>query len=254
VPFARAFAPTLALALALPLAACLAPSALAGQARQPAPGILSDRPGLGDGSWVLAPGVWQAEAGTTIQGVSGDEVGLGSVLLRWGLDPLEVRFYLPDLLLSVPGAGTEVGDVGLGVKVPVTSGEAWAWAVVGGTRLPTGTDAVGAGDPTGFATVVGETSLAPDVGFALNLGWAGRYDDADDGAFALIATPSLALSERTSAYAGYAGFFTVGKPAHFIEAGVAGSLGPDLQWDVNSGANLAANDWFLGVGLSRRWR
>ena len=36
----------------------LLPEVLAAQPATPSPGILSDRPGLGDGAHVLPPGVW----------------------------------------------------------------------------------------------------------------------------------------------------------------------------------------------------
>lgn len=244
-------APSAVLALLMVLAT---PWATRAQSRDPAPGIFSDRPGIGDGAWVVAPGVWQAEVGLTLQDVGPDRIGAGSALVRFGLPPLEIRFYLPSPLFSVEPDGTEVGDLGLGVKVPVVLGESWRWSVVGGATLPTGTDGGTADQATGFATVVGETSLTEAVGFALNAGVSSPFETGELATLSLIPTLSTGLTGTVSGYAGYAGFFQDSGDQHWLEAGIAGTAGPDLQWDLNSAYDVENETWFLGVGLAKRWR
>ncbi|HKJ01814.1 MAG TPA: hypothetical protein VJ997_05145, partial [Longimicrobiales bacterium] len=65
---------------ALVLGIAAHPSSLAGQVREPSATISSDRPGLGDGAYVMAPREWQAEFGGTIQAATADDYLVGSSL------------------------------------------------------------------------------------------------------------------------------------------------------------------------------
>jgi len=224
------------------------------QNRAPANTVVSDRPGLGDGAWVLAPGVWQAEIGLTLQEGGTDRIGIGSALVRWGLSPLEIRFYLPSPLISVEPDGTEVGDLGLGAKVRLSAGERWRWSLVGGATLPTGSDGGTTDEATGFATLVGETSLTEVWGFTLNAGANAPFDSSDRAVLSFIPTLSASLTDAVSAYAGYAGFFQDGGDQHWLEGGIAGTVGMDVQWDLNSAYDGRNDTWFMGIGLAVRWR
>ncbi len=234
----------------------LLPAALAAQDRNPAGILVPDRPGLGDGMWVVAPGVVQAEAGATLESAGGDRSGVGSALVRLGFAPLELRVQLPSLLLSTGPDDVEVGDLGLGVKVPLSWGGSWRWSVVGGATFATGTNGGTAGGTTGFGTLVGETSLTELLGFALNVGYTAPFDEGGDGTASLIATPLFPLSGRLAGYLGYAGFFELGPASdgHFVEWGVTGTVGADTQWDLNAAREIDGDRWFFGVGLSRRRR
>lgn len=238
--------------LLLALAAFPAP-ALSAQDRAPSEVIGSDRPGLGDGAHVVGTGVWQFELGLAAQG-PGDTEAVGSALVRRGLAPLELRFYLPSPILSEGDDRTQFGDLGVGVKAGMSEGERWRWSAVGGLTLPTGSDAATADDPTAFVTLVGETALSERIAFALNLGYASRFDAFDDGTLSLIATPSLALGDGLSAYAGYAGFFAPGPDAHFLEGGLALASRADVQLDVNGGWDVDSDAWFAGLGVAIRRR
>lgn len=233
----------------------LSPAARAADsAREPAPALSSDRPGLGDGTWVLAPGVWQAELGATARETGADRIGEGTALLRVGLSSTELRVYLPSPFLSVEGAGTELGDLGLGLKVPLARSMDWRWSVVAGATVPTGTDAVSADEAGGFATLVGETSLTERLALAINAGTSLTFDRADEATFSFIPTLSWPLAGKVSAYAGYAGYFGDDGDQHWLETGVAIGESADLQWDINSAYDTENDAWFLGVGVSIRWR
>lgn len=246
--------PTHALLIAVTLLATV-PDLVQAQERAPADGIRSDRPGIGDGAWVLAPDVIQTELGLTINDVGLDRIGVGSALVRWGLDFFELRFYLPSPLFSVEPDGTEFGDLGVGAKIPLSFGDAWTWSVVGGATFPTGSDGGTADATTGFGTLVGETSLTETVAFALNAGLSRAFEDGAGTTLSIIATPSFPLNETIGAYAGYAGFYTSGGGGdqHWLEAGIAGLLDSDTQWDLNSAYDLENETWFLGLGIARRW-
>lgn len=69
-----------------------------GYARDPAPALASDRPGLGDGASVMAPGALQLEVGGRLREFGGTRGGEGTALVRRGLAAAELRLYLPSPL------------------------------------------------------------------------------------------------------------------------------------------------------------
>ncbi|GMV03898.1 MAG: hypothetical protein AMXMBFR53_01800 [Gemmatimonadota bacterium] len=243
--------------LLLLVAALSAPAGAGAQAatREP-PTLVSDRPGLGDAAHVLGPGVWQGEAGVTIDAQVNDEFLTGSVLVRRGFRDLEVRLLVPTLVVKEGSDLLQLGDLGVGVKVPLELGGGWRWAGTGRFTLPTGSEGISAEDPGVGASLIGERSVTERLGFAFNAGYGGTFGDFGAGTLSLIATPTLAWPGREglSVYAGYAGFVREGEDDHFLELGFAQAKGADRQWDLNSGYNFGRNTWFLGIGMSVRRR
>ncbi len=218
--------------------------------RSPSPTIVSDRPGLGNGARVVGPGVWQLETGATLTDSGPDRFASGSALLRVGLSNLELRLTLPSPQVSDSG-DAEVADLGLGFKLPLGN-DAWRWGLVGDVTLPTGSDAATADEVTGSLTLVGETALGDSTGLTVNLGAAVGEDS--DRTLILIPTLSYPIASNVSGYAGYGGYFNDARDEHWVETGLAFSAGADLQWDINSAYDVENDQWFLGVGLSWRWR
>lgn len=241
------------------LLALLLPGALRAQERPPAPGILSDRPGLGDGAHVLGAGVWQLEVGAAWAGGSGADVfSLGQGLLRYGVGPFELRLHPNSFVVARGGDESVEGleDMAIGLKVPLAAGEGAQVSVVGAVTLPTGADAFTADQKTAWGTLVVETSLSERVGVAFNGGYAFPFDGVGDGRWSFLVTPGFAVPsvEGLGLYAGYAGFYGDGPDTHILEAGLARASGADLQWDVNAGVDVDTGEVFLGVGIARRWR
>ena len=233
------------------------PASASSQAREPAATLSSDRPGLGDGAHVLAPGVWQFELGGFVQSDVGDDYLVGRSLIRVGFSALEVRIFVPDLVALNQGNFLRLGDLALGVKVPLDFGTAsWRWAATGSFTLPTGSQELSAGDPTGFLSLIGETSFSESVALALNAGYGSRFNDLGGGALSLVVTPTFAVpgQDGLSAYLGYAGLIREGDDLHIVEWGFAKVTGPDRQWDVNAGYDTGNHTWFLGAGLAVRRR
>lgn len=233
---------------------CSSPSA---EVREPAPSIGSERPGFGDGAWVLAPGVWQMEAGARLRDFDDARAWEGSALLRRGLADLELRLYLPALLSmerdSDSWSDAHWSDLGLGLKLPLGGAAGWDWSVVGAATLPTGSSSVTADTVTGFVTLVGETRLNDRIGFALNTGASASAESSSTTSLSFIPTFTVGVSERASVYGGYAGFYGTGEDQHWLEAGIATAASPLFQWDINSAYETQSGDWFFGVGFSRRW-
>jgi len=227
------------------------------KAREPSPGIASDRPGIGDGSWVLARGVWQAELGATLNDVGPTQAGEGSALIRAGLDDLELRLYLPSpQLFDGEGVANDLqwGDLGLGAKLPLGSNTHWDWSLITAATLPTGSASVSADALTGWGTLVGETRLGDTLGFTVNLGAEASTESSDDAVLSFIPTLTWVLGHSVSMYAGYAGFYSSGNNQHWIETGAVAASGRDFQFDINTAYDTQSGDWFVGIGLSRRWR
>jgi hypothetical protein len=142
----------------------------------------------------------------------------------------------------------------VGFKLPLTTSENWRWSMVGGAFFPTGTDAVRADEPSGFATLVGETLLTDTLALTINTVASAPLGSADDASLSLISTLSRPLTGTLSAYAGYAGFYADSGDEHWLETGVAIGENADLQWDLNSAYDFENDVWFVGVGISLRWR
>jgi len=241
----------------LAAAALGAPGGARAQApdREP-PTLVSDRPGLGNAAHVLGAGVWQAEGGLTIDAQVNDEFLTGTVLLRRGFGALEVRLLVPTLVVKEGDDLLQLGDLGVGVKVPLEWGGGWRWAATGTFTLPTGSEGISAEDPGVGASLVGERSVTQSLGFAFNAGYGATFDGLGDGTLSLVATPTLAWPGRDglSVYGGYAGYVRGGEDDHFMELGFAQAKGADRQWDLNFGYNFGRDTWFLGVGMSVRRR
>lgn len=233
------------------------PPAVQAQA-QPAPTLLPDRPGLGDAAHVVAPGVWQLEAGAQLaldRGVNGFTVGLG--LIRYGLRSMELRVLPSVLMVNRAATGDEIGasDLAVGLKFPVRVESSAKLAAVVTATLPTGSDAFSARDPGFGGTLVMERPLSAAGVLSLNAGYSFTAADPDRGTLTIIVTPGFPISsvEGLAWYGGYAGFFGGDSDAQIVEAGLAYTTSPDVQLDLNSGWDLGARTWFVGVGISKRW-
>ncbi|MEO1078858.1 MAG: transporter [Pseudomonadota bacterium] len=218
--------------------------------RSASPTIVSDRPGLGNGAWVVGPGIWQLETGATLADSGPNRAVNGSALLRVGLSNSELRMTLPSPQVSTDSGDTDVADLGVGFKVPLGDGS-WRWGLLGDATLPTGSDAGTADEVTGTLTLVGETALGDRAGFTVNLGAsAGEHSDATA---ILVPTLSFRLTNAVSSYAGVAAYFADEQDEYWVETGFAVSMGTDFQWDINSAYDVENDQWFLGIGLAWRW-
>lgn len=214
--------------------------------------LIADRPGLGDGAWVIAPDVWLLELGSSLVDTGPQRIGEASALLRIGLADYELRLALPSPVFSIDGEDTQYTDFGLGIKLPLTETEHWTWALIAGISFPTGTDAVTNEELNGYATLAGETSLSRALDFTVNVG-AATPVGGGDSEFSFLPTFSLSVNEDVAVYGGYAGYYGE-NDQHWAEAGITVAVGEDLQWDINAAYDVEHDVWFAGVGLAWRWR
>jgi len=252
--------------------------------------IASDRPGLGDGAAVVAPRTVQAELGYQLGQASGNGTdatlhNFGQLFLRFGLtDYLELRAGIGSIgVLSVDGvdenasgyigAGQGTSNFGttLGTKVRLLETETATLSGLASISLPTTTGDFDTVNDRARQEVKGilDAALGSNLSLTVNAGANFFWSEGDDvfGSdreveYVFIPTLNIGLTETTSAYVGYAGFYSDdSRPidaanTNFVETGVTFLATPDTQIDLNGGLRVDDNvdsEFFVGVGLSQRF-
>ena len=233
---------------------------------QTVPPLVTDRPDFTESAVTVPPGDIQFESGYTLTRTDNtDEHALGEVLLRIGIVPrLEARVGLEShTWVEAPGedrAGFEDPTLGLKVRLSEeTEAGDIAAAFLAGTTVPVGDDDLGEDEWQPGVALAASRSVAGGLSLGGNLGYAYASRDAerfDQG------SASLALGiEITESWGAYVETFAIfpGDPSGDDEAVVNGGVTflvqPLFQLDARAGAGLtgAAPDFFVGVGLARRW-
>jgi len=228
--------------------------------RDPAETIASDRPGIGDGSWVLAPGVFQIEAGAARSEAGPSTLyRLGELLLRYGVGGVELRAGLNSFTFLRNGVDDEgLEDLALGLKTRLgtsSDGVMRVSALVEST-LPTGSDAFTADEALLSVGLLADWTFEGGAGLSVNGGYTSPFETLADETWSVSVTPSYSFAsvEGLGIYGGWAGTFPPGESVHVLEAGLTWLSGPDTQLDLNGGWDPESGDFFAGVGIARRWR
>ena len=245
---------------AVPLLALAAPAV----AQEP---LVTDRPDFTESAVTVAPGRVQLEAGYTFarEGAVRQHT-VGEVLLRIGALPFaELRLGVPSwVVLEGPGQSVSgLDDSFVGAKVALAGGRAGGAvpevAVLAGTSLPTGAERIAGDAAEPEVTLALAWSAGERLGVGVNLNHAWREGSSGDfgeaswsGALGLGATDRLGLFAEYFGFRPESGF---GGDTHFLNGGLTWALGPDAQLDGRIGSRLGdfGNDWFAGIGVSRRW-
>jgi hypothetical protein len=234
-------------------------------AQPPEPRPMStDRPDFTESPFTVGLGRVQLEAGWTMSRGSGVETNtLGEGLLRYGLsERLELRIGAPSLEFvrsDDEGSSGGLTDASLGLKFELAGQDGGVpnLGLILDSTFPTGSagfsgEAAGPG-----ATLAWSYELNDMFTLSGNFG-AGLARDEDGGHVEGAASLSLAMavSERWGVYAETFAIVPSGRDEMFYaNVGATYLLSPDLQLDarLGSGLNGAADDLFVGVGVSRRW-
>lgn len=244
-----------------------APVLLAGACAtaRPAAPVATSRPGIVRPAGIVPAGHAQLEVGYMHAGQDGRTRHLlGETLLRVGVAPrTEVRAGWASYQRTVTDAATVegAGDLSVSVKQRLNDPRGWipALAVTVGTTLPTGAEAVSAGEAQPEAALATEwvlpggvrvlglashrSAVAGDDRFgSTTLGAAGRMP---------VGPRVVGQLEYTHATSTRAGAVDVGQ----LRAGAALRLTHAAQLDAYAGRADAAgrHEYLLGVGLTRRW-
>jgi hypothetical protein len=235
--------------------------------------LVTDRPDFTEAGSVVGLGVLQIETGYTYthNDDNGQETKSHSypeTLFRYGVlaDWLELRVAWNYGDEETNGIGTDGSDdLYLGFKIGLTpqDGIRPEMALIPQMTVPTGAsdrtnDEVLAGLNWQYAWSINET-IATGGSTQFNR----ALDEATQGAYTEWAqswTIAYSLTDRLGAYTEYFGFYPNGadtaSPEHYFNGGFALLANNDLQFDIRGGTglNADADDYFVGAGLSVRFR
>jgi hypothetical protein len=155
-------------------------------------------------------------------------------------------------------------DLYLGCKIALTpqDGILPEAAIIPQMTVPTGGSAFTDNQVHPGVNFLYSWELSEDV----SLGGSTQYNSAIDGPtdryseWAQSITVGAALTDDTGMYAEWFAFFPhsadMVKPAHYFNSGVTVRLSQDVQFDIRAGMGLndEADDFFVGSGLSIRFR
>lgn len=235
--------------------------------------INADRPGIADGSGVLAPGIFQLEVGIQREYTKEDQVrtriSFVPTLVRVGLGAgfearVETNAYDWEKTNDAAGTIHDSGwsPISVGTKYRVYDPDESRWpslAVIGRVFPTSGSGAFGSHRYAGDLRLAADLdlsstfSLNPNVGFA----WYEAEDGSSFAALTLAATLTFLPSPRVQPFvdAGFQNPAGAGSPASLlIDAGVAYIVAPNLQLDVSlgKGAHGPTPHTFVSVGVSVR--
>ncbi len=236
--------------------------------------LVTDRPDFTEASSTVGRGVAQLEFGYTYTlnndgGVRDEAHSIGEPLLRYGIiaDWLELRIgVFPILSSSKSAAGRSrnsgVEDLYLGLKLGLTPQEGVLpeMALIPQMTVPSGTDGLSADavspglnwiyawEINDFLFTAGSSQFNAVLASATN----------HHSEFAQSWTAAYTLTEKLGAYTEWYGLFPINaasvKPQHYFNGGFTYLLTNDMQFDIRAGMGLnnAADDFFVGTGLSVR--
>jgi hypothetical protein len=261
-------------ALGAALTTLMLAAACRAQITPPVPGVraeplVTDRPDFTESALTIPPGLLQAELGFTTVRTQGDrEDAFGEVLLRIGMGrKTEVRLGLPSYLSTrvTDGNTSGLSDASLGMKWNLArAGDGYGLrqfdlGVIVQTTLPTGDRNYRENTLQPGVKFLAASALTEKIAVSSNL----NYDYLSEGGerfgqFASSLSFGFGLTDKVGVYTEYFGFYPTGKSrsdSHFLNAGTTYLVNNDLQLDarIGKGFNGIGNDYFIGLGASRRF-
>lgn len=235
--------------------------------------LVTDRPDFTESSSTVGRGVLQLEMGYTY---ACDNDGTDQTithsypepLFRYGVfaEWLELRVgwnYANEFANGVEASGAE--DLYLGFKIGITPQEGILpeMALIPQLTVPTGADVFSADEVLpGLNWVYGW-----EINDLISIGSSTQFNrtideitDADYTEWAQSCVVGCTLTDRVGAYTEWFAFFPhsadTAKPKHSFNGGFTYLINNDIQWDVFAGVGLndAADDYFVGTGISIRVR
>lgn len=221
----------------------------------------ADRPGIGNGSYVVETGVFGLETGIQLStGNAVNQFDIGQMLLRFGvIENFELRAllnsYSTQYFDQTDAVNSGFQDLGLAAKYKLFESEEGKTRIsaIGKVSLPVGASSFTNDEivPTLFGVL--DQSVAENISFSSNLGYTFGVGDLDDNwLFTLTPGFSFPNQENLSFYAGYAGIYSSGNiNEHYTEAGVALIVNDGAQLDLNAGYEIEQESLFIGIGFAQ---
>ena len=235
--------------------------------------LVTDRPDFTESSSTVGRGVVQLEMGYTY--VSDNDgadqtitYSYPELLLRYGVfaEWLELRVgwnYANELINRVEASGAE--DLYLGLKIGLTPQEGILpeMAIIPQMSVPTGADVFSADEVLPGVNWLYGWEISDNVSTGGSTQFNRAIDKLTDEAYTEWAqswTVAFSLTDRVGAYTEWFALFPhsadTARPEHYFNGGFAYLVNDDIQWDVRAGVGLngAADDYFVGTGLSIRFQ
>ncbi|MFN0195572.1 MAG: transporter [Planctomycetaceae bacterium] len=238
--------------------------------------LATDRPDFTEASSTVGLGVLQIEMGYTFSQDkdTGGRVrnhSFGEPLFRYGIldDWLEVRLAVFPVSEDSTTTGirrktTGVEDIYVGLKLGLTEQRGWLpeMALVPQMTVPSGSNQFSNNETLAGVNWLYGWDISDDLSTAGSTQFNRTLDDTGEAyvEFAQSWTISYGLTEQLSAFTEWFAFFPNGadtvRVEHYFDGGLTFLLTNNVQWDVRAGIGLndAADDFFVGTGLSIRFQ
>ncbi|MFC1489659.1 transporter [Candidatus Latescibacterota bacterium] len=224
---------------------------------QEIPEMVTDRPDQSESSNIVQPGFVQIESGLLLTHTGDNDVTeIPGTLARIGLlEKLELRIGIDGWIMDDAEDNSEFGDSEISVKYFLCEESGWIpeSAILAGIGIPTAKGSDKAGYTLRYA---GGYTLSEkfSTGFNVASAWE-EGDDNLDMSMMYSAVLGYGINERTGCFIEFFGESPVeagGKPSNLIDGGFTYLINPQFQLDAYGGAGMtdAAEDWFLGAGIS----
>ncbi|MBO6585204.1 MAG: transporter [Gracilimonas sp.] len=220
-----------------------------------------DRPGIGNGSYVVEAGVFGLETGVQLStGNAVNQFDIGQMLLRFGvMENLELRAllnsYSTQYFDRTDAVNSGFQDLGLAAKYKLYEAEDGQTRIstIGKISVPVGASAFTNDEIVPTLFLVGDQSLTNNLSISSNLGYTfGVGDLSDNWLFTLTPGFSFPNQQNLSAYAGYAGIYDGNNTnLHYAEAGLALVVNDGAQLDLNAGYEFERESFFIGIGFAQ---
>lgn len=235
--------------------------------------LVTDRPDFTEAGSTVGRGIAQLEFGYTYTsddsgGVETRSHSFPETLLRYGIlvDWLELRVGWNDASEEATGVtvdGSE--DLYLGFKIGLTpqAGILPEMALIPQMTVPTGHDTFSADEVLPGVNWIFAWEINDFISTAGSTQFNRAVDDVTGDTFTEWAqswTVAYSLSDQWGAYTEWYAFFPhsadTAQVEHYFNGGFTYLVSNDVQWDIRAGTGLngAADDFFVGTGLSIRFQ
>ena len=240
--------------------------------------LVTDRPDFTEASSTVGEGVVQLEAGYTLTYDTADGVSVrtnswGEPLWRIGMfaDWFELRIAVfpvterVNMANDVSDTTSGAEDLYLGAKLGLTPQEGILpeMALIPQMTVPTGSRAFSSDEVLPGLNWIYGWEINDFISTAGSTQYNRAVDEMTNGGYTEWAqswTIAYSLSDDLGAYTEWFALFPHGadtaKPQHYFDGGFTLLLTNDIQWDIRGGVGLnsAADDYFVGTGLSIRFK
>ena len=235
--------------------------------------LVTDRPDFTEASSTVGLGIAQIEMGYTYTFDDDGNVTTKSqtypeALLRYGIFADWLEFRLAWNYNNVESAGLSTSgsdDLYLGFKIGLTpqSGLLPEMALIPQMTVPTGANSFTSDDVLPGLNWIYAWEINDFISTGGSTQFNRSLDERSGNAYTEWAqswTIAYTLTERLGAYSEYFGLYPTGAdsavPEHYFNGGFTWLVNNDMQWDIRAGHGLndAADDYFVGTGLSIRFQ